>query len=229
MPVIHHYRILALLAMLSLLSACAIKQSPLEVIEAQQLAAETKVRWQQHQAAMLKLDQWRVKGKIAVKAGSKGGHATLRWDKNTSQQKIELYGPLGGGRVEIESNASGVQLKDTSGGALTGDSIATLIEQRLGWPLPFDQLPDWLRGLPSNAQATMEWDGAGRITRMNDQGWQISYPEYQLINIVTAGEISVPRMIELNALPGTLKVYDKHGEYLGEDFFIRMIVKSWQQ
>lgn len=222
------YLRLLLLMFFSLLSACAVKQSPLEVIEAQQLAAQTQLRWQAHQADMLKLDRWQVKGKIAVKAGAKGGHATLRWDKSATRQKIELYGPLGGGRVEIESDAVGVRLKDTSGGQLAGDSIAKLIEQRLGWPLPFDQLPDWLRGLPSSEQAAMEWDDAGHIVRMNDQGWQVSYPEYQLIKLADAGEVSVPRMIELNALPGTLKVYDKQGEYLGEDFFIRMIVKSWQ-
>ena len=221
-------KILAQVSALALLSACAVKQSPLEVIEAQQLAAQTQARWEMHRAAMLKLDHWRVKGKIAVKAGSKGGHATLRWDKSAAIQKIELYGPLGGGRVEIESDASGARLKDTHGGQLRGDSVAKLIEQRLGWPLPFDQLPDWLRGLPSSEQAVMEWDEAGHITRMNDLGWQISYPEYQLIDLAGFGEASVPRMIELNALPGTLKVYDKQGEYLGEDFFIRMIVKSWK-
>lgn len=221
-------KMLALISIVTLLSACAVKQSPLEAIAVQQLAAQTQARWQAHQLAMLELDHWRVKGKIAVKAGSKGGHATLRWDKNAVVQKIELYGPLGGGRVEIESDASGVRLKDTHGGQLRGDSVAKLIEQRLGWPLPFDQLPDWLRGLPSSEQAVMEWDEVGHIVRMNDQGWQISYPEYQLIDLGDFGEVSVPRMIELNALPGTLKVYDKQGEYLGEDFFIRMIVKSWQ-
>lgn len=225
---IHALRNIVLIGALALLSACAVKQSPLEAIEAQQLAAQTQARWQMHRAAMLKLDHWRVKGKIAVKAGSKGGHATLRWDKSSGIQKIDLYGPLGGGRVEIESDAGGVRLKDTRGGQLTGTSITKLIEQRLGWPLPFDQLPDWLRGLPSSEQAAIEWDEAGNIVRMNDQGWQVSYPEYQLVNLASVGEVSVPRMIELNALPGTLKVYDMQGAYLGEDFFIRMIVKSWQ-
>ncbi len=215
-----------LLVALSLLGACAIQQSPLEELE-QQVAAETQMHWLQRRAEMLQLDHWRIKGKIAVKAGGKGGHATLRWDRAPDQQKIELYGPLGGGRVEIESDAAGARLKDTNGGELSGESAAVLIEQRLGWPLPFEQLPDWLRGLPSSDQASMEWDEAGRIVRMNDQGWQVSYPEYQLITI-NAIDHSVPRMIELNALPGTLKVYDKKGEYLGEDFFIRMIVKSWQ-
>ena len=229
-------RSLLLVALLGLLSACAVQQSPLQSIDEQANAAETRMKWQAHRDAVSRIDRWRVTGKIAVKAGDKGGHATLRWNKSAQSQKIELYGPLGGGRVEIEATATGATLKDTRGAALSGKSVAKLIEQRLGWPLPFDQLPDWLRGLPASEQAKIQWDEQGRISRMDDQGWQVSYPSYQDIDFQLADDsgdpvnttLSMPRMIELNALPGTLKVYDKKGEYLGENFFIRLIVKSWQ-
>lgn len=218
--------------MMGILSACSVHQSPLQEIDPQQVAAETQARWQAHRLEMSKIDRWKVKGKIAVKAGSKGGHASLRWDRAAGEQHIELYGPLGGGRVVIDVDAQGAALKDTQGGLLAGKSVAGLIEQRLGWPLPFDQLPDWLRGLPASDQAQMQWDESGHVTRMDDQGWQVSYPEYQLLSNgasdATDVALSVPRIIELNALPGTLRVYDKAGEYLGEDFFIRLIIKSWR-
>lgn len=210
----------------SCLSACAINQSPLETIEQQRENAETQKRWQAHRTRAEKIDQWRIKGKIAVKAGTKGGHATLRWEKSATEH-IEIYGPLGGGRVEIDVDENGARLKDTKGGALEGGSVAALIEQRLGWPLPFDQLPYWLRGLPASDGAKMEWDAQGRIVRMNDQGWQVSYPKYQQISDMAGEQIEVPRNIELNALPGTLRVYDKQGKYLGEDFFVRLIIQSW--
>ena len=126
----------------------------------------------------------------------------------------------------IDSDHRGARLQDTKGADLTGESVAELVQQRLGWPLPFDQLPRWIRGLPSSDQAEIEWDVDGRIVRMNDQGWQLSYPEYQAVAL-SGGEVLVPRQIELNALPGTLRVYDKDGNYLGEDFFVRLIVKSW--
>ena len=73
----------------------------------------------------------------------------------------------------------------------------------------------------------IQWNDLGRIKRMNDSGWQVSYPEYQSITIADGQQAQMPRQIELNALPGTLRVYDKNGEYLGEEFFIRLIVKSW--
>lgn len=214
--------------MLLSLGACAIKQSPLETIQAQAEVEKTQKNWQAHQTKVSAINGWRITGKIAVKAGSKGGHASLRWDKQALIQHIEIFGPLGGGRVVIDADSLGARLKDTKGDELQGDSVAKLIEQRLGWPLPFDQLPDWLRGLPASENAQIQWDEQGKIERMNDHGWQVSYPEYQMITMPSGEKLQVPRKIELNALPGTLRVYDKNGDYLGEDFFVRLIIKTWQ-
>jgi outer membrane lipoprotein LolB len=215
-----------LIVLIALLNACAVHQSPLEDVDAQ-MNAKTQSRWQAHRELVASIETWKIKGKIAVKAGTKGGHATLRWDREGQRQHIELFGPLGGGRVVIDADAEGAHLQDTKGGDSYGESVATLIEQRLGWPLPFDQLPFWLRGLPAGSEANMEWDDQGRITRMNDSGWQVSYPEYQSITTADGQQAQVPRQVELNVLPGTLRVYDKKGEFLGEEFFIRLIVKSW--
>jgi len=214
------------LSLLVLLIACAVHQSPLEDVD-ELSNTQIQTRWEAHRATLSAIENWKMKGKIAVKAGSKGGHATLRWDRDGQSQHIELYGPLGGGRVVIDTDAQGVRLQDTKGGDTRGDSIASLIEQRLGWPLPFDQLPFWLRGLPASQDAKIQWNERGQIERMNDSGWQVSYPEYQSVSISSAQLAQVPREVELSALPGTLRVYDKNGEYLGEEFFIRLIIKSW--
>ncbi len=208
-----------------ILSACAVHQAPLQEIDDASSEA-IQVAWMEREPALAAIDAWRVRGKIAVRAGNKGGHASLRWDRDQAIQHIELAGPIGGGRVVIDADAEGARLQDTRGGDLSGDSVAELVQQRLGWPLPFDQLPDWLRGLPSGEDARIEWDEAGRIARMNDQGWQLSYPAYQPV-VLGGNSYELPRQVELNALPGTLKVYDKDGNYLGEDFFVRLIVKSW--
>ena len=208
-----------------MLGACAVHQTPLQEIDGVSSEA-VQAAWTERELKLNTIDAWRVRGKIAVKAGSKGGHASLRWDRAQARQHIELSGPIGGGRVVIEADAEGGRLKDTRGGDIAGESVSELVQQRLGWPLPFDQLPDWLRGLPSSDTAKMEWDEFGRIVRMNDLGWQLNFPEYQKV-VFADGAVDLPRQVELNALPGTLKVYDKDGNYLGEDFFVRLIVKSW--
>lgn len=222
-------RTITVCVLMVFLSACAVQNNPLIDIEAQTNRVELKKRWLDHRSRVMKIEQWNIKGKIAVKAGKKGGHASLRWKKQGGAlQYIELFGPLGGGRVQINADDTGVRLEDTQGGEWQGDSISSVIEQRLGWPLPFEQLPNWVRGMPAGDDASMEWGDQGRIVRMNDEGWQVSYPEYHTISGSNGEQFTVPRQIELNALPGTLRVYDKKGDYLGEDFFVRLIIKSWQ-
>ncbi len=222
------YRLILTGLFVSWLSACAIQQSPLKDIEQQANFAAKQKHWQAHRVLAENVERWQVKGKIAVKVGTKGGHASLRWNRvDATTQYIELFGPLGGGRVEIETDIDGASLRDTKGGFLQGDSVADLIAQRLGWPLPFDQLPYWLRGLPASDTAQMEWDMLGRVLHMNDQGWQISYSDYQSITTSSGEKVDAPRNIELNALPGTLRVYDKNGEFIGENFFVRLIIQSW--
>ena len=214
------------LAPLMLLGACTVHQAPLEEIDGQ-TTERIQQQWQAHLAQMSAVERWQLKGKIAVRAGTKGGHATLRWERNPEDQHIELSGPLGGGRVVIDADPREARLQDTRGGDLSGASVSELVAQRLGWPLPFEQLPYWIRGLPSSEEASLEWDEQGRIARMNDAGWQLSYPEYQAVSTASGQRVSVPRQVELNALPGTLRVYDKNGAFLGEELFVRLIVKSW--
>lgn len=217
-------------SIISLLSGCATNNTPIIKIEPQVTAQSTQQRWQQHKQLASSLKHWKIKGKIAVKAGTKGGHASVTWQQHDTVH-IELKGPLGGlagGRVIIDSDATNARLKDTQGNLLQGNSISALLEQRLGWPLPFDHLYFWVRGLPSMNTQKVQWDQMGRIKTMNDQGWQISYPSYQSIIDGDGNNISVPSSLELNALPDTLRVHDKNGTYLGDDFFVRLIIKSWQ-
>jgi outer membrane lipoprotein LolB len=211
--------------LLLLLNACAVYQSPLQDID-EQLDARTQALWEAHRVQVSAIDNWKIKGKIAVKAGKKGGHATLLWNREDARQHIELFGPLGGGRVVMDVDAQGARLQDTKGADIRGESLTVLVEKRLGWPLPLDSLPYWLRGLPTSEEANMEWDVQGQLERINDSGWQVSFLEYQSVSLLGKA-IFLPRQIELNALPGTLRVYDKKGEFLGEDFFIRLIIKSW--
>ncbi len=223
-------RFLAVATLLALVSACTVTQTPIIVIEESKPDPLVLSNWEAAQQNVKKITNWRIRGKLAVKAGKKGGHASLRWNKNEQTEHLELFGPLGGGRVEIDINESGAILKDTRGRTLTGPEMEPLLQQRLGWPLPFNKLSSWIKGGPAAQTSALKFDESGQLSSMNDGGWQVNFPEYQTVKTTKAPqmEVLVPRVIELNALPGTLTVYDDKGDYVGEELFIRLIINSWR-
>ncbi len=83
-----------------------------------QPVGDTEKLWQQQQSLLATLKSWKLKGKIGVKTGSKGGSAKLLWDYTSQAQQIDLSGPFGGGRVVIEQNSDGAILNDTKGKTL---------------------------------------------------------------------------------------------------------------
>ena len=54
-----------------------------------------------------------------------------------------------------------------------------LLEQTLGLRLPVTGLRYWVRGLPApGPTALLQTDAAGRLTRLEQNGWVIEYPSY---------------------------------------------------
>lgn len=222
-------RLVSIVLLILLMNACTVKQSPV-VIEEGRPDPAVLAQWELSQQKVKQINSWRIRGKLAVKSGKEGGHASLRWNKNATSEHLELFGPLGGGRVEIDIDANGAVLKDTRGKILKAPDMELLLQQRLGWPLPFNKLSSWICGGPAAQTSALKFDELGQLISMNDGGWQVNFLEYQTVLSTEEPrlEVLVPRIIESNALPGTLKVYDDDGNYLGEELFVRLIIKNWR-
>ena len=203
------------------LSACASTHSPPPLN-----AAEQKAQWQITKEQLANVKSWRLRGKMGVKTGPKGGSATLKWDYNGDLQRIELYGPFGGGRVIIQTDADGAVLRDTKGNTLVGNSASAVLYQRLGWQVPFDYLADWARGLPGENARDLILDDQGRLKELKQDNWMVLYENYKPFS---SGELSVtlPTRLVVSALPGTMEIYSDEGEYLGDDLSVKVLLKKW--
>ena len=179
-------------------------------------------KWNELQQLNLKIQSWSLKAKIGVKSGRKGGSATLNWDYNNPAQSIELYGPFGGGRVHISVNEKTATLKDTKGRVIQGESAQDVLFQRLGWHIPFEELILWSRGLPNEGATNIVTDGYGRLKSLNQGIWHVEYLEHKTTNNYT-----LPRKLTISSLPGKLEVYDDDGNYLGDQFIVKVIFKRW--
>lgn len=224
------HRVILGLTVLGAMGVSGCTTTPVPIIDFQPSLEASNHLWQSRKRRLEMLDRWRLKGKIAVKAGKKGGQASLRWQYVPNHQTINLAGPLGGGRVAMEVMPGWATLKDTKGDIKTGHDANALLQEKLGWPLPFDALDQWVRGLPASDSYQVKLDAQGRIVSMNDGGWQVNYPEYQSVRIWSDSAITeaIPKQIEINALPGRISVYSDTGEYLGDELFVRVVLNDWQ-
>jgi len=208
--------------LLLLLNACATVEKPEISLDDREKLAQ----WERYKAELSTISSWRLRGKMGVKTGSKGGSATLKWRYSSTQQRIELYGPFGGGRVIITVDENGAVLKDTKGKVIRGETASEVLYRRLGWQVPFDHLTDWARGLPSEGASDIVINSEGRLKRLVQDNWQVKIQNYQPVNSSING-LMLPTKLNVSALPGTMEIYSDQGEYLGDELNVKVILKRW--
>ena len=93
---------------------------------------------------------------------------------------IDLYSPLGNKIAAIVKNIDGVSLTSQNGKTIKANDAETLTELTLGWRLPFSKLSDWIVGRPANGVVSaFSWDTTGQLSKFTQDGWEISYMQYQ--------------------------------------------------
>ena len=97
----------------------------------------------------------------------------------------ELSGPVGMKQFRLVSEGAEIRIfKDGHWQSL--DSAEQALQEQLGWSLPLQYLPWWLRGLPAPQLRPDELDiSAGRLRSLRQAGWTVEYPDYQVINTHT--------------------------------------------
>jgi outer membrane lipoprotein LolB len=157
-------------ALAALLSSCAV---PPAVSPAAQGA------WATRQPALAKLTRWRATGRIGVVNDGEGWHASFQWEQQGSDFRIDLVGPLGQGRVVVRGDTENVSVQTQDGQNRGAPDADALLEQSLGVRLPINGLRYWVRGLPEpGSTPTLQTDGQGRLTRLEQNGWIIEYAAY---------------------------------------------------
>ncbi|MDP1708812.1 MAG: lipoprotein insertase outer membrane protein LolB [Gammaproteobacteria bacterium] len=156
------------------------------------LPGTAEALWQQRQPQLTDLRHWAVNGRLAIFTRQTGWHARIRWIQRDDGYLIQLDGPLGQGAAELHGSAAAVVLRTTEG-EFSAASAEALLAQHLGWQLPVSGLHYWVRGLPDPGAAAerLTLDDAGRITRLQQSGWDIEFKHY------TAAPLALPDRIFL--------------------------------
>ena len=135
---------------------------------------------QQHQFEISKLTDFKIEGRMGVQSESYGVSGNIHWVHSQENDVIDLYSPLGNKIAAIVKNIDGVSLTSQNGKTIKANDAETLTELTLGWRLPFSKLSDWIVGRPANGVVSaFSWDTTGQLSKFTQDGWEISYMQYQ--------------------------------------------------
>jgi len=133
---------------------------------------------------------------------------SFSWDQFGSQYDLRTFGPLNMAGLRVTGRPGRAQLWKSSQTSVSASSPEKLMQRELGWHLPVTNFRYWSRGVPApNIASTKRFDRFGHLINLNQQGWNISYREYQSVK----GR-DLPRTIIFTHDPVRVK----------------MVIKSWK-
>jgi outer membrane lipoprotein LolB len=167
---------------------------------------------------LLALDHWEARGRVAARRDGDrpaGGQASLDWQQAGATTTVALRGPFGAGAYAIVAGPAGLAVRSAAGEAVIDDPAPDAAERwfarELGWTFPMASTRFWLLGVPDPAlPAEVMRDADGRLATLRQQGWEVSYAEYQ-----PASGYWLPRRMVLAGAPA------------GVPHRVRIVIDRW--
>ena len=149
--------------------------------------------WAAEHAALLELDEWSLKGRIAVSTADGGANGSIAWRQNADWMSFSFRGPLGAGSFHLQGDDQSLRVTTADGGDRLLEDPAHELEDALGFNVPYDHMRYWIRGVPSPREpAEKEFDDDGRLTGFAQAGWAVSYRSYSIV-----GDRTLPKRLNM--------------------------------
>lgn len=157
-----------------------------------------------------------LKGKVGVREGDESFSANLLWHQMGEAFEIDLWGPLGQGRVKLVKQGGEIRL-ETDKGVLAQGEPEAVMRANLGWSLPLTVLPAWVQGGPVDDLPVSELtrDQAGRVLGFEQLGWRVELGRYQRVGMQAAAgtaERQLPRRVTA----------------MKDDARVRLVISEWR-
>lgn len=159
----HPFRLFATGIVLAVVAGCAAPRAP-QVLPASNAAIES----------------FSLTGRVAVKIEQRGYSAKLNWRHAAAGDRLRLLSPVGSVVAELEADASGAMLTTGDKKVYRSGNVQALTREVLGWDLPLEGLQHWVvgRAEPKIPVQAEERDARGRLTRLTQNDWRITFLDY---------------------------------------------------
>lgn len=148
-------------------------------------------------------------GRVLVSGEGRGFSTALRWKHDAAGDELWLMSPVGQTLAHIAADDAGAVLTTPDQQEYRAFSVENLTRRALGWPLPLAELRFWVMAtpIPGGAEAVLTQDASGRVSRIEQNGWRVSYVYGE-----APAQSALPRRLDLNR---------------GEQH-IRLVIDSWR-
>ena len=136
-----------------------------------------QVNWQQERARLEQLTHWELSGKMAIITARQKGSARLNWQQNGDDYRLNLTSLIGTHILELSRSKGEITLPDNEGKVHPSQDAEALVYQLTGWNIPVTGLPEWIKGLPGEAEFELNPDAS--LASVRDGQWQIVYGDYR--------------------------------------------------
>jgi outer membrane lipoprotein LolB len=128
-------------------------------------------------AALASFDDWRAAGRVAVKTAGDGWSANFDWHERDGRGELGVRGPFGAGAARITRSADRIRIEQGDGPPIDVpapfDALEPTLRERLGAPLPLEQLRWWLVGVPAPEEPSVP-----AVQGFEQAGWTVRVDEY---------------------------------------------------
>ncbi|MEZ8064647.1 MULTISPECIES: lipoprotein insertase outer membrane protein LolB [Vibrio] len=142
----------------------------------------TSVEWQTHQNRLLQIKSYQASGKLAYISPEQRQSLNFIWKHSQNQSQLRLTTFLGQTVLNLTIDPSGAKVVTYNDQVFTHASASVLVEQLTGLQIPIDHLPQWLLGIPDQADSyqlnstnTLE----SLSKQVSNQLWTLNFDHYR--------------------------------------------------
>jgi len=134
-------------------------------------------------AALEKLDNWRIHGRISIKTPKETSIISIRWQQSEDDIQIRLYGSMGKTYARL-IKTKGLATLDVDHKTYTDSNPRFLLWSVLGWDLPIEEMRYWIKGIthPKHLEQSIIRNSKGQILSFKYKNWSAEYSQYKKFN-----------------------------------------------
>lgn len=166
------------------------------------------VDWQNQKAVLEQLDTFKATGKIGYKDPEHRQSLNFILKQAKSFSELKLLSVFGQTVLTVQMSPTGAMVTNSDGKVQTAQQANALIQNLTGLAIPVSQLPDWIKGLPTQADKVTfnQSNTVESLNKMIDgRDWTLSYLNYQSV-MNQQQSITLPKQMLLHQSDTEIKI-----------------------